>query len=450
MPKAFRCSPVLFSCLTALVLLAGCASQAASPGSAGDAPMNDTANTAMNPIGESYVKLALDVGGHDPDYVDAYYGPPEWRTAAEGRKRPLAEIRSEAQGLLSRLEALRASLPQDEMLRLRHQYLTSQISSLVARVDMLSGKKLSFDEETRALYDVSVPRYDEAHFQAILDNLDRSLPGEGTLTERYEALREGVAVPRDRVDAVFRAATEECRRRTAGHIPFPEGESFVIEYVEGKPWAGYNWYQGNFKSLIQVNTDLPVYVDRAVDIACHEGYPGHHLYNALLEKELVRGRGWVEASIYPLFSPQSFIAEGTANYGILMAFPGEERVAYERDVLFPLAGLDAGRAARYYQVQSLLRGLSYAANEAARRYLNGEASREQTLAFLQRFGLMNEKRADQQIRFIDQYRSYVINYNVGRDLVQEYIERGNPSRDERWNRFERLLASPRLPSGLKG
>ncbi len=55
----------------------------------------------------------------------------------------------------------------------------------------------------------------------------------------------------------------------------------------------------------QVNTDLPVYIDRAVDLACHEGYPGHHVYNALLEKHLVRDRGWVEFSIYPLFSPQS-------------------------------------------------------------------------------------------------------------------------------------------------
>jgi hypothetical protein len=413
--------------------------------------MNDAmpANTAMNPIGESYVKLALAVGQHDPDYVDAYYGPPEWRTAAEGSKRPLPEIRSEAQGLLSRLESLRGSLPQDEMVRLRHQYLTSQISSLAARVDMLSGKKLSFDEETRALYDVTVPRYEEAHFQGIIDNLERNLPGTGSVAERYEALRKGVEIPRDRIDAVFRAAVEECRRRTAPHIPFPAGESFTIEYVEGKPWAGYNWYQGQFKSLIQVNTDLPVYVDRAVDLACHEGYPGHHLYNSLLEKNLVRDRGWVEASIYPLFSPQSFIAEGTANYGILMAFPGDERIAFERDVLFPLAGLDASRAARYYEVQNLMRGLGYAANEAARRYLNGDATREQTMAFLQRYGLMNERRADQQIRFIDQYRSYVINYNVGRDLVQQYIERGNPGHDERWERFEQLLASPRLPSGLK-
>ena len=44
------------------------------------------------------------------------------------------------------------------------------------------------------------------------------------------------------------------------------------------------------------------------------------VFNMLLEKNLVRDRGWHEFSVYPLFSPQSLIAEGTANYGIDIAF----------------------------------------------------------------------------------------------------------------------------------
>ena len=62
----------------------------------------------------------------------------------------------------------------------------------------------------------------------------------------------------------------------------------------------------------------------------------------------MRDRGWVEFTVYPLFSPQSLIAEGTANFGIEVAFPGDERVAFEREVLFPLAGLDPARADDYY------------------------------------------------------------------------------------------------------
>ena len=129
-------------------------------------------------------------------------------------------------------------------------------------------------------------------------------------------------------------------------VDLPTEENFRVEYVTGKSWSGYNWYQGNFKSLIQVNTDLPIYIDRAIDLACHEGYPGHHVYNALLEKNLVKDRGWIEFTVYPLFSPQSLIAEGTANYGIEVAFPLQDRMRFEQDVLFPLAGLDRQESRR--------------------------------------------------------------------------------------------------------
>src|SRR5580765_6396724 len=140
----------------------------------------------------------------------------------------------------------------------------------------------------------------------------------------------------------------------------PDGESFTVEYVTNRSWSGYNWYQGNYHSLIQVNTDLPIYIDRAVDLACHEGYPGHHVYNALLEKSLVRDRGWIEFSVYPLFSPQSLIAEGTANFGIEVALPGEARTVFERDTLYPLAGLDPKTAEQYAAVQHAIDKLSYA------------------------------------------------------------------------------------------
>ena len=113
----------------------------------------------------------------------------------------------------------------------------------------------------------------------------------------------------------------------------------MVEYVTDKSWSGYNWYKGGFHSLIQVNTDLPIFIDRAIDLACHEGYPGHHVYNTLLEKHLVRDRGWIEFSVYPLFSPQSLIAEGTANFGIEVAFPGARA-----DGLRAREALSAGRS----------------------------------------------------------------------------------------------------------
>ena len=400
----------------------------------------------MNSTAEQYVRLVLAVGQHDPDYVDAYYGPAEWKPGAD--KSSLDTLSSRATALSEELSRLPA--PADEMERLRHEYLSRQLASVAARVRMLRGERLSFDDESRALYDAQPPVLPESHFQQILDTLDKRFPGQGPLVERYDAFRRSFVIPKEKLDQVFKTAIAACRERTLKHMALPEAESFTVEYVTNKSWSGYNWYQGGFKSLIQVNTDLPIYIDRAVDLACHEGYPGHHVYNALLEKSLVKDRGWVEYTVYPLFSPQSLIAEGTANYGIQIAFPGDERVAYEQAVLFPAAGLDPARAREYYDVQALVEKLSYAGNEAARRYINKEIDAAQAAAWLERYALMPMERAKQRVRFFDQYRSYVINYNLGKDMVAAYIERrsgGDEAR--RWKEFSGLLSSPRLPSGLR-
>ena len=404
----------------------------------------------LNDLAERYVKLVLALGQHDGDYVDAYYGPEAWRAEAEGRQLTLDQIGAEAGALITELDRTATAPDPEELVQLRHQYLRRQLDALQARVRMLDGRSLTFDDESRALYDAVAPRHPESHFEDTLTRLARALPGRGTLSDRYGAFRADFVIPSDRLDQVFEAAIAECRRRTVAHVELPASESFTVEYVTDKSWSGYNWYQGNFRSLIQVNTDLPIYIDRAIDLACHEGYPGHHVYNVLLEQHLVRERGWPEFSVYALFSPQSLIAEGTANYGIEVAFPSEERLAFEREVLFPAAGLDALRAAEYYQVQALVGQLDYAGNEAARRYLNGEIDRAAAADWLTRYAMMAPERAEQRTRFFDQYRSYVINYNLGKDLVAAFIDIRSGGRPEhRWEAFAGLLASPRLPSGLR-
>ena len=408
------------------------------------------AQNDMPKIAREYVRLVLAMGQHDKDYVDAYYGPDDLKKDAEGATLTLDAIATGVKALQSQVATLPADA--DELGRLRQQYLEKQLSAVGARARMLKGERLTFDEESRALYDAVSPSYPDSHYQAMLDRLDKRFPGSGSLVERYDAWRRAFVIPREKLDTVFQAAIGGCRERTLAHVKLPENEHFTVEYVTNKSWSGYNWYQGNFRSLIQVNTDLPIYIDRAVDLACHEGYPGHHVYNALLEQHLVRARGWIEFTVYPLFSPQSLIAEGTANFGIEVAFPGRERVAYEQKTLFPLAGLDGGRAAEYYDVMALVDQLSYAGNEAARRYLDGQIDAATATAWLERYALMPRDRATQRIRFFDQYRSYVINYTYGKDLVRTFIEsRGgtpsNPAR--RWAEFLKLLSSPRLPSGLR-
>src|SRR5262245_23019914 len=360
-----------------------------------------SATDGMKTIAERYAHLVLALGQHDPDYVDAFYGPAEWKTQAEKEKKSLDQIAAEAADLSATLNQDRPS-PQsspkgrgggealasktsdakesgDEMLRLRREYLQKQISALVARIRMLKGEKLKFDDESRALYDAVAPTYrqsgsdPDSHFDQIISQLEAKIPGNGPLWQRYEKWRKPFVIPKEKLDAVFQLAIKECRARTVAHVALPPNESFTVEYVTNKPWGGYNWYKGNFHSVIQVNTDLPIYIDRAVDLAAHEGYPGHHVYNSLLEKNLVHDRGWPEFSVYALFSPQSLIAEGTANFGRDVAFPTKtERMKFEKEVLFPAAGIDSKRADEFYAVQDLMKELDYAANEAARRLVNGE------------------------------------------------------------------------------
>jgi hypothetical protein len=439
-----------FATALALAGFAACATETAPPPS----PAADTV-PAMERIAREYVDLVLELGTHDEGYVDAYYGPDEWREAAEGAPRSVEEIRAAAEGLAEEVAGveLPGGLGEEEagLAQLRREWFGKQLRAIAGRARVLSGERLSFDEESAVLYDAVAPHHGAAHFEGLLAAVARAVPGDGELSARLAGWREEFVIPPERLEAVFDAAIAECRRRTAERIPLPAGEGFRVEYVTDKPWSAYNWYQGRYQSLIQVNTDLPIYVDRAIDLACHEGYPGHHVYNALLERHLVDDRGWVELSVYPLYSPQSLIAEGTANYGIEVAFPGDERQGFERDVLFPLAGLDPARVDEYYRVLELLEGLDYAGNEAARRYLDGEIDRQEAIDWLVRYALSTPERAAQRTRFFDTYRSYVINYNLGQDLVREWVEaRGGTADDpaRRWQVFSRLLTTPRVPSAL--
>jgi hypothetical protein len=320
---------------------------------------------------------------------------------------------------------------------------------MLVRMDMVEGRYPPFDVESYALFDAVAPRYDAARFAPIVGRIDALLPGAGPLGERLERFRAQFVIPADRLAEVFDVALAECRKRTLAHIELPADESFTIEYVTDQPWSGYNWYKGDYFSVIQINTDLPIYISRAVDLGCHEGYPGHHTYNVLLERELVEGRGWIEFTVHPLYGPQSLISEGSGNFGVKLAFPGEERLAFERDVLFPIAGIDPGQARLYYEILDALEELAYVENEVARRFLSGELDAAGAVEWLVQNALATRARAEQRVRFIETYRSYVINYNLGEDLVEAYInERAGNDTERRWRELERLLAEPFSPADI--
>lgn len=410
-------------------------------------PGPDSGRT-LDAIAIEYLVLELSADRHMPGHVDAYFGPEALREEAARADLSPADILTQARILEDELDR-RLAAPPGENDSARIEGLLARLLAMSTRIEMSEGLILSFEEEALRLFGASAPEVDEESFDAVLSRIDALLPGEGPIAERVEAFRSRFTIPADRLQAVFDAAIDECRRRTLKNIELPANESFSVDYVNDKPWSGYNWFQGGARSLIQINTDLPIFISRAVDLGCHEGYPGHHTYNSLLEEHLVYARGWIEFSLYPLFSPQSLIAEGSGNYGIDVAFPGDERVVFEKELLFPLAGLDAAEADRYYELLDMLAELDYAVNEAARDYLNGDIDREAAIDWLVDYTLVSEARARQRMDFIDTYRSYVINYNLGRDKVADWVERNSGSESERWQTFEELLSTPALPEDLE-
>ena len=406
------------------------------------------APSPLDGIAADYVRLTLEAGQREEGYVDAYYGPESWAAEAKAKPRDVATLRKDARALAAKLTAIKpATLTRDD--RMRRAFLAAQLRAAETRLAMIAGVKFSFADEAQGLFGVRPMLKPLSAYDPVLAQIEKLVPGDGPLWQRVDAWQNRYIVPAAKLEPVMRAAIAECRTRTAAHIAMPQQERFELEFVTGKSWSGYNWYKGDAHSLIQVNTDLPVRIDRAVDLGCHEGYPGHHALNMLLERNLALAKGWVEFTVYPLFSPQSFIAEGSANAGIDLAFPGPQRAAFEAATLYPIAGLDPATAISYDRLLELLHKLAGARMTIAADYLDGKISRDTALDRVQTYQLISRKRAEQSLGFTDKYRSYVINYGLGQDMVSVDLKRAGDSPAARWKRMEAIISQPTLPADLR-
>ncbi|GAM98057.1 hypothetical protein U91I_01687 [alpha proteobacterium U9-1i] len=401
----------------------------------------------LGPIAESYVRLTLEMDTHEEGYVDAYYGDPAWREDARANPRSIADLKTAADALLAQIEA-GPQAPSDAASARRAEYLRTALVSARFRLDMMEGARIPFADEAERLFGLRPVLHPLESYDAVLARIDALAPGPGPLAERVAAFRARYVVPPARRQAVMEAAIAECRRRTMAHLELPANESFTLEFVSDKSWGAYNWYHGENRSVIQVNTDLPTYINSAIGYGCHEGYPGHHVQNIYAERAY-REQGMVEFSVLPLYAPTAPLNEGGGNYGEELAFPGDERMIFERDVLYPLAGIDPSGAVAYREFQAAASELAGAARTIDAMYLDGQIDRARAVELRMRYTLNSRGHAEQSLDFADQYRSYVINYSSGLELVRDYVERTAQSPDERWAIYARLFSEPTVPAELQ-
>ena len=383
---------------------------------------------------EDYLELGLGLGRLVPDFVDAYYGPPEIKAGVDAAPPP------EPDRLAAQAIELRGSLP-DELEPSRRAWLEGQLSGIETAARTLAGEELSYADEVEGCYGVRPRVTPEEQFAAAHELLDTALPGSAPLAERYAAFDEEVGVSGEELVTVLGPLTEDLRRRTESLVGLPDEESADYEFVTDRPWPAFNYYLGNLTSRIAVNTDLPVPATRLAELVAHEVYPGHHTEHAWKEATLVRGRGYREETLLLIPTPQAVVAEAIAMCAVdvVAGADGHElvaehlqRVGREYDAVVGAAVMSAREA---------LAGVS--GNVALMLYEDG-ASVDEARDYLVQWSLAPPRRIDQVMRFLTDpsWRSYVTCYVEGYPLGRAFV-RNEPER------FRRLLTEQLSPSDLQ-
>ena len=398
---------------------------------------------------DQYLLLGLRLGRHIDGLVDAYYGPPAPATlvAAEPLQSP-EQLLEAARSLLAAIDAGAAVDPapsagpgEQGAAPARRHWLRAQVVGLLTTARRLAGEPIGYADEVEACYGIRPTRVEEDVLVGAHRRLDEVLPGSGPLAERLVAWRESHAVPVDRLRAAINSLAEDLRERTRALFGLPDGEHVDFELVTDQPWSGFNYYLGDLRSRVAVNTDLPVLSTGLAHLVAHESYPGHHTEHTRKEVGLVRRRQWWEESIFLVGTPQCLLAEGLADLGleVVMGTRPEPIVAghlrplgirYDAEVVAAVS--EAGEA------------LGAVRQNAAFRLHEDHADPDAVIAEVARWGLLSSDRAAKAVEFLmhPTWRAYLTCYVEGLPLCRAFVG-GDPAR------FERLLSEQLTPDVIE-
>jgi hypothetical protein len=374
-------------------------------------------------------------------FVDSYFGPPEWKAAVE------AEAEMPAAELVRGAMALADSLSAQGFEAHRATYLEKQVTALETVCRKLNGETFSLEDEVQRCFDIRPTWTPESEFEQAIALFDEALPGEGSIVERQLALRQRYELAHEKsglLVGLMQRALVEARRRTLAFVDLPEGEGIELQTVSDKIFGGENWYLGNYRSRVELNTDLPTNGAWLVDVMCHEGYPGHHTEFVIKERHLYRERGYMEQAIAPIIGPQSVISEGIATMAREMIFTPEEAEHWASEQLYPEAGIEPVQLdiVKLHRAGELMQGL-----EGNAAFLLHEGRPDEEVAqYLMKHSLESDRqRIQKELDFLkDPFReAYIFTYFYGKRLMQPWLQGA-----DRLAVFRRFLKEQFYPSEL--
>ena len=390
----------------------------------------------MSEIAHAYVKLAHDIELHNAGYIDGYYGPDAWK--GDLKKRPLRELAREADELAAAVSVM----AQEE----RRTFLQAQVRAMQTSIALLQGEQISYSQEVRLLYDIEPQRISEEQFDEAIATLEDLLPGTGDIAAREQAFRAKFEVPAERLPLLFDTIVRELAYRTRQRFRLPQSETFYVQYVKKQPWSAYNWYLGNYRSRIDINTDLPCHLNSLPDLVAHEAYPGHHTEHAIKEQRLWHEQRRGEHSILLINAPECVVSEGIATRALRLVMDDSELRNWMVSDLVARARLKGVNVEAMFAINQAKRALAAVTTNAAFLIHEDGASEEKVLAYLQRYSLRKPKEARQTFNFITHpnFRSYPFTYRIGGQLLDQLFQKGNP---QQW--FARLLSEPITPGVIR-
>ncbi|MGY1815436.1 DUF885 domain-containing protein [Blastococcus sp. SYSU D00820] len=387
-----------------------------------------------------YVRLGLRFDRLESGFVDAYTGDKRIRAEVESEPAPTPQgLRDQARGLLRELDA--AGLPAD-----RTAFLRGQLTGLECSARKMSGEPVGYLDEVAGYFQVEVALGDPAEYAAAHAALEELLPGSGTLAERYAVHRRREECPPARLEAAVHALSSALRDRVRDSYGLPDVETVRYEVVTDKPWSGFNYYEGDYRSRVAINADLPHRLSQLPHLVAHEAYPGHHTEHCRKEMGLVERSARLEHTVFLVNTPECLMAEGLADLGV-EASVGDGWGSWAADVLADLGlRFDGGLAER---IAAAAAPLNRVRQDAAILLHDRGADADEVVAHLQRWSLVSADRARQQLRFLTHplWRAYITTYVEGFDLLRRWLA-ARPAGQPVADRFLRLLDEPLTPAGV--